>query len=208
MMYQDPAEIIDISIPIDESTCVYPGNPTVQFHPADDMKYTTITMGSHSGTHVDAPVHAIAGAENVDSYALGQFIGPVWVQEITDPVAITWDEVKDIDFTRYNRILFRTANSDANPAEWREDYVYLDGDCAQRLAQENVELLGIDAFSVKQRGSDDHRPHTALLEQHIAILEGLDLRAAEQGEYYLVALPIAFKGIDAAPVRAVLLPIN
>lgn len=208
MMHQDPAEIIDISIPVHPGMSVYPGNPEVQFHPADDMKYTTITMGSHSGTHVDAPVHAIAGAENVDSYALGQFLGPVWVQEVTNPTAITWGEVKDIDFTRHNRILFRTANSDSNPVEWREDYVYLDGGCAERLAQENIELLGIDAFSVKQRGSDDHRPHTALLKQNIAILEGLDLRATEQGEYYLVALPIYFRGIDAAPVRAVLLPIN
>ena len=66
-------------------------------------------------------------------------------------------------------------------------------------------LVGIDYLSIKQRGSKDNTPHTALLERSIPILEGIDLSEVTEGSYFLAALPLKFDHIEASPCRAVLL---
>ena len=64
--------------------------------------------------------------------------------------------------------------------------------------------MRIDFLSIKQRGSSDNRPHTELLSKNIPIIEGLNLKEVEEGEYQLIAIPLAFTAIDGSPTRAVL----
>lgn len=199
-------KIIDISLAIQPGMAVYPNNPEVIFDRMKDNTLTAISWGSHTGTHIDAPVHVGVGTRGTDVYSLERFIGPVWVQEISDDESVTIPELEQIDFKQYPRVLFKTKNSKRGFEEFYDNYVYVDGYCADYLANiEGLELVGIDAWSIKQRGSDDHRPHTSLLDAGIVILESIDLSEVKQGAYQLVALPIKYKDLDGAPVRAVLI---
>ena len=201
--------IIDISIPIGENTIVYPNNPPVHI---EEVRGTTsihsvLTIGSHTATHIDAPRHASTSEGGIDSYPLERFVGPVRVLDCTQSVGkISAADLSSWDIQKGERLLFKTTNSARGFTSWYDDYVYLDGDAAVMLATMQVALVGIDALSIKQRGSSDLRPHTALLETGIPIVEGLDLSRVIAGTYTLICLPLSLPGLDASPVRAVLIP--
>lgn len=204
--------IIDISLPLDEKTLIYPGNVglTISAHQTIDEAHAThlskITMGSHTGTHVDAPAHAVSGANTLDQISLETFIGPCRVLDFTDSVgAIKTLELKKKKVKKGERILAKTNNSLRGFETFYDDYVYLDGDVADYLAELGIALFGVDYLSIKQRGSKDNRPHTSLLSKNIPIIEGLNLKDVSEGEYQLVCLPLKFIGIEGAPARVVLI---
>jgi arylformamidase len=120
------------------------------------------------------------------------------------------ESIKIQDLESYNiqkgeRILVRTRNSDNDFKEFTSEYIYLDGDASDWLAEKEIVLFGIDYLSIKKRGGNDHRPHTSLLEKDIIIFEGLDLRSIEEGDYMFVGLPLKLQGLDGSPVRAILM---
>ncbi len=205
-------KIIDISLPLNNQTPVYPGNVSlsVSIHhaiPEHATQLSTITMGSHTGTHIDAPAHAVAGAMTLDKIPLENFIGPCRVFDLSkeDDEAVTKKMLEDKNVKKGERILLKTRNSLRGLKEFYDDYVYLDGDAADYLAGISVMLVGIDALSIKKRGGDDHRPHTSLLSKNIPIIEGLNLTNVSEGSYELFCPPLNFTNIDGAPTRAVLI---
>jgi arylformamidase len=105
------------------------------------------------------------------------------------------------------RLLVKTGNSDRWAAGWGDFdpvYVSLTPDAAQWAADRGLALVGIDHLSI-QRYDDDGETHRILMRAGIAILEGLNLAGIEPGRYMLVAAPIRLTGVEAAPVRALLL---
>lgn len=204
-------KVIDISLPLSKDTIVYPGNVPVSIKnhakmPKDSSHLSKIVMGSHSGTHVDAPKHSIKGGKELSEFSLDAFVGPCRVLDFSSElVEITEKSLKKKGIEEGERILAKTRNSEVGFATFREDYIYLSGDGADYLAELGVSLFGIDYISVKQRGSKDNRPHTSLLSKDIPIIEGLNLKDVKEGEYFLVSAPINFIGIEASPCRALLL---
>ncbi len=205
------SKVIDISLPIKEGMPVYPGNPEVKILSVSDIEcgdsssVSLLTLGSHTGTHVDAPSHAIKGADNLDSFDLLAFVGPCKVFDATEEVvSVSLGFVKSKHIEAGDRILFKTANSLLPFEEFRNDYVFLSGDAGEYIAGLNIKIVGIDYLSIKQRGSKDNRPHIAFLSKGIPIIEGLRLGEVSEGEYVLSALPLSLE-IDGAPLRAVLL---
>ncbi len=201
-------ELIDISLPLDATTTIYPGNPSVVRieHRGAASTHSEITIGSHTGTHVDTPMHVFHERDGLEEFALTQFVGKALVIDVTMAVEkITLEDMAHVMVVPGMRILFKTANSARGFSEFHSDYIYLDGDCAVYLAEQGVALVGIDAFSIKKRGGTDTRPHTVLLEKNIVILEGIDLSMVEAGEYTILCLPLKFSNIDGSPVRAVLM---
>lgn len=200
--------IFDISLPLNEKTIIYPGNTSLKigsFKSPSGNFLSEITMGSHTGTHIDAPSHAIEGASTLDQITLETFIGPCRVLDLSGvKECIEVEDLKDKDIKEGERILFRTSNSLRGFGDFYDDYIYLSSEAASYIADLNVKLVGTDFLSIKQRGSKDNRPHTELLSQNIPIIEGLNLNEVTEGEYKLVALPLAFTGIDGSPVRAIL----
>ncbi len=191
---------------------VYPKNPRVYLNsyrkmPKDSSNITKIVMGSHTGTHVDAPSHQILGSKKtVDKLDLKKFVGPCRVLDMThcrESVGV-WDLKKE-RVKRGERILVKTRNSLRGFKRFYNDFVYLDGEAAEYLASRGILLFGIDYLSVKKRGGEDNRPHIALLKKEIALVEGLDLSRVAPGSYELIVLPLRIMGIDGAPARAVLL---
>lgn len=208
--------IIDISLPLNNNTPVYPGNVSlsVSIHhamPEHATQLSSITFGSHTGTHVDAPSHAIEGALTLDKIPLKNFVGPCRVLDFSknERESVTKEmlqnKTQNKNIKAGERILLKTKNSLRGFKDFYDDYIYLDGDAADYLASLGVLLVGIDALSIKKRGSDDHRPHLSLLSKNIPIVEGLNLSSVEEGEYELVCLPLNFTDIDGAPARAILI---
>jgi len=181
-----PKKIHDVSIPLHEGMITYPNNPEVKINEpvTEGSLLTTITLGSHSGTHTDAPRHQHSGDGNVSDYPLEHYVGPALVIDCTHRgpgEVILPKDLDDYDIVEGARVLFKTSNS-------------LRGS-----------LVGIDFLSIKKRGGTDNRAHTCLLEKKIPIIEGLDLSSVEPGEYFLSAAPLALQDTEGAPLRALLL---
>ena len=201
-------KIIDISLPIKPGMVVYPGNPEIEFSDCSSStsELTKITLGSHTGTHIDAPRHSKVSAAGINTWPLSRFIGPVRVIDATnDTEFISVKTVAAAAPQSDERLLFKTQNSIRGFESWRSDYVYLSGEAAEILAKSEIGLFGLDWISVKQQGNPDNRSHTELLGKNIPILEGLDLSNVEPGEYDLIFLPLSFGNLDGGIGRAVLI---
>lgn len=203
-------KIIDISIPLSNGTVVYPGDPAVQittFKPLKEgqSRLSQINMGTHSGTHIDAPAHTMDGKE-VNDLPLSNFVGSCRVLDFSDvEEKISKEDLLKKEIKSGERILVKTKNSSIGFDTWRNDFIYLDGDAADFLAEVEIVLFGIDTWSVKQKGSKDNRAHNSLLSKNIPIIETINLNGVSEGEYFLVCLPLKIIGVEGAPARVVLL---
>jgi arylformamidase len=209
-------KIIDISLPINNQTPIYPWNVPVSVNlhqqmPKDSSTSSSITLGSHTGTHIDAPSHAILGAKNLDAIPLIHFIGNCRVLDFSEihTESVTKEMLLGKNIQKGERVILKTSNSLRGFKEFYPDYVYLSGEGAEYLASLDVSLVGIDALSIKQKGSSDHRPHLALLSKDIPIIEGLNLKYAEESSseinYEIFCPPLYLTDIDGAPTRAILI---
>jgi arylformamidase len=205
----------DCSAPLSPAiTPVYEGNPPIQFsftadmNKGDALDLSLYSFGSHTGTHVDAPLHFIRNAAPIDEVPLDTLAGPALVVDI-DPtvIAITPAELNRTQWHGAKRILFRTRNS-ANgwiiDPHFHRDFTYLTPEAAQLLIDDGVQLVGIDYLSIEKFGAPKAETHLLLLGHNIPIVEGLDLRNIAPGEYDFVVLPLKIIGHEAAPARAML----
>lgn len=205
----NPSRIIDISVPLKPGMTVYPGNPELEI---EELKSETsastiskITLGSHTGTHLDAPKHVYEDGAGIETYSLELFVGPAKVIDCThETFSVTRETLEQVPIQKGDRVLLKTTNSGRLLEPFFPDFIFLSPEGAQYLAEKEVALVAVDYFSIKQKGSKDNRPHTELLSKNIPIIEGVDLEYAEPGDYFLSALPLRFDALDGAPVRAVL----
>lgn len=206
-------KIYDVTLPISESSVVWPGDGGVQFkqmssvEQGDNSTVTRLTLSAHTGTHVDAPKHFIAGAGSVDKLSLDTLIGPAWVADAGIANALTAGVIRALDIPPgTERVLFKTTNSELwayGEKTFFKSYVAISEDGAQWLLDAGVKLVGIDYLSVAPFGNTGP-VHRQLLEASVILLEGLNLTGIRQGEYQLVCLPLKIAGCDGAPARVVL----
>lgn len=165
-------------------------------------------LGSHNGTHVDAPSHFIAGAAGVADVSLDSLVGSARVIDLPDRVlAVDRLVIADLDLEDVRRVLFRTSNSRYRLArlEFDPEYVAITADGAEALVQAGIRTVGIDYLSIEPYGSAAPLAHLALLGAGVTVIEGCDLRAVALGDYLLYCLPLRLIGSEAAPARAILL---
>ncbi|MCE9643186.1 MAG: cyclase family protein [Candidatus Andersenbacteria bacterium] len=198
--------LIDISRPIHSAMAIYPGNPGVELLQiqkagVEQSGLTAISLGSHTGTHIDALSHINASNSGIESFSLDQYVGDCEVVEIPPDVAVITSA--HIPETGSKRIIFKTANSNFSVDEFRADFTALDESAAEKIAQLGIVLVGLDALSIKKKGIKD-RVHEILLTHNIVIVEGLYLPDIQPGPYQLMCLPLSIPGIDGVPARAVL----
>ncbi len=204
-------KIIDISWPITEKITQYKDRKDVHFtdkriFEKEQVRSTIITLGSHTGTHIDAPSHFIQDGDTVETFPLEKLIGRCVVIDCTHVKnAITTDDIKSVKLLENAIVLFKTKNSALSPtAPFEYNFIYLDQSAAEYLAQQKVKAVGIDYLGI-ERNQPGHETHKALLQMGIPIIEGLRLQYVKPGEYELFCLPIAIQGLEAAPARAILL---
>jgi arylformamidase len=204
-------DLYDISRTLSAELAVWPGDqpfqPTWSARIGRDsvVNVGAVRLSTHAGTHADAPLHFEAGGLAIDQVPLLQFIGPAYVHHTTDDPVRPGD-LAAVDLRRYPRLLLRTRHSDVPDAVWDEALVPLLPETIDFLGEQGVVLVGTDAPSVDPADSTTLAAHHALARWNIINLENLVLREVPAGGYFLVALPLKLAGLDAAPVRAVLLP--
>ncbi|HLH32737.1 MAG TPA: cyclase family protein [Terriglobia bacterium] len=206
--------IFDVTVPISNSMPVWPGDPSVQLTPKSHLSrdkthtvhLTAIEMGSHTGTHVDAPFHMIDGGKRLSDLPTDVFVGEAAVLEIPSVRSVGRAELERFDLNGVERVLLKTENSKHwQDGKFYEEFVYLEPDGAQFLADRAVRLVGIDYLSIDKFQSESHPSHFVLLKKEIVIVEGLNLNAVPAGTYTMFALPLNLQDADGAPTRVILM---
>jgi len=205
--------IVDVSVPLHDAMTVYRGNPPVRIRPVmtlrkEGVNLSELCLGSHTGTHVDAPSHFVKGAKGIDRLELQPFIGQAWVADLRRVKSgITADDLRKARIPPGSRrLLLRTSNSRWwHPARaFRTDFVYLAPDGADWMVERGIELVGIDYLSIEGYAVPGAPTHKRLLGAGIPILEGLDLFNVRPGRWQMAALPLRIVNGDAGLTRAVL----
>jgi arylformamidase len=203
-------KIIDISPIVDTSIHVWPGDtPFVHTVNLDMRTGSNITLSDirttvHVGAHTDAPNHYVADGEDIAARRLELYIGPC---NVVTARGCRGRRVMpgDVDMSRVKtpRVLLRT-RSFPDPRNWNNDFASLSPELVDAFHARGVLLIGIDTPSVDPFESKALEAHQAFARHDMAILEGVVLDEAGDGEYELIALPLRLRGADASPVRAVL----
>lgn len=202
---------LDVTRPVRSGMPVYPGDPPVSLDPWTSLEQgagfavSVLTLGTHAGTHVDAPAHCIPGGVGIEALPLDALCGPAYLLDLGEPdaapVAIGRRALGALP-DGCERLLLRTHDGRLWQGEALPD-LGLDLDAAALLTNRGVRLVGIDRLSIAPAG-DPLPVHRLLLAAGVVILEGLDLRAAPPGSCELFCLPLKLAGADGAPARVAL----
>lgn len=204
-------KIFDISWPISQAMTAYKDRSVVKIEPVktfekDAVRETLITLGAHSGTHVDAASHFLKAGASIDHLNLQSIIGPCAVIDLSMITGTIMPEhLENHHIEKDAIVLLKTSNSKLDTdAPFDKDFVYLNWPAARWLAQKKIKAVGIDYLGI-ERNDPEHKTHIILFENNITIIEGLRLGPVAAGNYFLICLPLLIPTIEAAPARAILL---
>jgi len=204
--------IYDVSVPLRAGMPTYAGEPAPELkfikliRRSDSANVSVLSLGSHTGTHVDAPRHFLDGRSTVEAMPIEALVGPVQVIELAERRHITAEDLESAAMpSEATRLLLKTPNSRFwNDDEFHTDFVGLTGDAARWLVERGFVLVGIDYLSIEQFRSPTHEVHKTLLEAGAVIVEGLDLRNVPAGAYLMACAPLKVVGAEGAPARVFL----
>jgi arylformamidase len=203
----------DLTRTISQKMQVYPGDPKPKFEPHstikdDKVNVTRITVGSHTGTHIDAQSHFLSNGNSIESEPLSKFIGEATIIDVSvKDVGGGGGGITATDLNRYSDTVQRddillTYTGTGNR---RMNFMYLDISAARWIINHRIKCIGIDTLSIEKYGSKDAPIHKLLLSEGIGIIENLDnLKQFVTKRMFLVCLPLPFEGIDGSPARAIL----
>jgi arylformamidase len=219
MAVKVPPGWYDISVPLKQGMNYFPTDPAppkiYRYH--DRALGARVTMSmleiiSHTGTHIDSPLHFIPDGSTISDMPLDVTIGPCRVIEIKDREKIKVPELETHNIKKGERVLFKTRNSPIvyTSEKFVEDYVYLDGEAADYLVMKGIILFGLDNITIGHFKETDNlnKTHRTLLAAGIYILEDCALDGVPPGEYELLCLPLLMWNGDAGPSRAILRPLK
>jgi arylformamidase len=197
-------KIIDVTRPLTNHTLIYPGDVVPSFQQEDHGRYliSDLRLSSHTGTHIDAPVHYLKSGDTIDKIPLGHLIGPCRVVDVTETggALITADDFRD-KIHGVERLLLKTWFSGRNA--FVEGYPSLSYDAACLITDCGIECVGIDSPSIESFNCDGS-VHRELLGNGCIVIELLELSNVPEGDYEMVALPLRLAGLDGAPARVIL----
>jgi len=155
----------------------------------DICQLSEITLGSHTGTHMDAPRHFYKDGKCIDQIDLDKCVGICKVVE-ADGV-ITVDEMDDLLKDGTQRILIK-------------GNIEITIDVAKILTHRKIKCIGVEGLTIGPL-SAPKEVHLELLGQEIVMIEGLRLADVKPGKYILAAQPLKLGGLDGSPLRAILM---
>ncbi|HEX4592636.1 MAG TPA: cyclase family protein [Bryobacteraceae bacterium] len=203
---------IDISVPLQAGMAHWPNDrqfdrqETLKIASGDECNLSEFSASAHIGTHMDAPRHYLAAGAGIESFPISAGVGRARVIAIHDRELIRLSELKPHRLSKGERILFKTRNSEEcwTTSRFQEKFVYIPHETAAYLADCCIQTVGVDYLSVGGYDTDGPETHRTLLKAGIWIIEGLNLKDVEPGEYELICLPLKIVGSDGAPARAAL----
>jgi arylformamidase len=204
--------IFDVTLPLTPATPIYPGDAPFTFEMYRTLEAgatsnnSRLCMGSHNGTHIDAPAHFIRGGAEIGDIPPEVLVGPCLLVDVGGVDVITPDVLKPLRLEGRERILFRTKNSAWISKRFQEPFVAFSADGARCLVDIGPVLIGIDAPSLDVRGAAGHPAHMTILGSGKirGAIEWLNLAGLEPGEYELFCGPLNVTAAEAAPCRVFL----
>src|SRR3954451_1287600 len=204
--------LVDVSVLLSPDLATYPGGPPFELSPikrvaeGGSSNVSRLALGTHTGTHVDAPRHFFDDKPGVDRLPLELLIGRTRVIDLPHRGGITEPHLAAAGLREDLRVLLRTPNSALwNSSEgFHTDYTYISEDGAKFLVDQGVKVVGVDYLSVEQFKKAGAPAHHVLLGNGVIIIEGLNLSDAEPGPYEMYCLPLKLANGDGAPARVVL----
>lgn len=205
-------EYLDITVPISQDLAVMAGDPPVSIKSfssirgGDSCNILSLNISTHTGTHVDAPLHFFQNGRPVDEIYLGAMLGKVRVVALRGQKSVTKKMLQECDLEDCSRLIIKTDHSYMTDrfTRFRSNFVYLETDACGYLVEKGFKLVGIDSFSVDKYQDENHMCHKILLGAGIVIVEVLDLKGIEPGDYDLCCLPLKILKGDGAPARVIL----
>jgi arylformamidase len=201
---------VDLTLPLTPAMPVYPGDPPVAFlrHcnlDADGCRVTALRLGTHGGTHLDAPAHFLKDGATVEQLPLGTLVGPARVVDVTDRSCSGVIDPEQIGpVGRGERILLRTDwGQRFGTQEYYDEFPSLAVNTVKRLAERQVAMLGLETPSLCSDHEADAAAHQMLLGAGVVIIEGLVGLAALPARVWLIALPLRLVGLDGSPCRVI-----
>ncbi len=212
-------KIYDISRPIGRGEPVYPGNEApsltrIKVFSKDKSNLSALSMGLHTGSHLDAPLHYLKNGKTIDKLVLEKCVG--WCRVIN--FENVKEEIGELEIKRIKPkageiILFKTKNSclagrqarQTKSKRFNKNFVYLNESGARFLVKSKIKAVGIDGPSIRKFRLKPDTVHPMLLKAGIGVYEGLYFREVKPGRYFFIGLPLKIKGAEASPVRAVLI---
>lgn len=207
-----PPRLVDVSVLLAPGLATYPGNPAFELTPVkriaagDSSNNSRLVMGTHTGTHVDAPLHFFDGRPGADALALELLIGRARVIDLPHRGGITEKHLAGAGLREDLRVLLRTPNSALwNSSDgFHSDYTYITEGGAKFLVDQGVKVVGVDYLSVEEFKKAGAPAHRALLGAGVIVIEGLNLSDVDAGQYEMYCLPLRLANGDGAPARVVL----
>ncbi|HJV35775.1 cyclase family protein [Geomonas sp.] len=203
-------KIYDISMVLDDSTPAWPSADRFELKwlrtfPDDGYNESALSLNSHSGTHLDSPLHFVENGQGCDELPLELLIGEAFVLDCGDAERVDPGLLENALIPPgCLRLLLKTRNSRITGSAFARDYVALTAEGAAWLVDRGIRLVGIDYLSIEPFGSDGG-VHRKLLGSGVVVLEGLVLAAVREGSYQLVALPLKVGKSEGAPARVILM---
>lgn len=209
------ARYIDISIPTEPRTTVFPGDPAPEFlwpgwthEKGNPANVGFFKGGLHHGTHVDAPWHFIRGARRLHEMPLEHWVGECQVLDLTGEARCVSAEALEKAGVRpgVRRLLFKTRNSQSE--YWHQpfnpNYIYIHKSAAAWCTARRMLVVGLDYLTIDSPEEPTFPSHMELLGHETLIIENLNLRHVNPGIYELIAAPVNLIGVDGGWCRALL----
>jgi arylformamidase len=204
-------EIFDLTHPLVKGMPVLDGDPPVAMTPAlshevDGYAVTNISLGSHSGTHLDAPRHFHVGGKTLDEYPIDRFVRPGVVLDVRNAEGGVRHRAGPAEPAMIDDVLLaeRLHASPARPGGfvllWTEGAL-LTPAAALLLVDAGVVLVGTDGTSLDE---EPYPVHGLLLGHDVLIAENLcGLDRLGPDPVTCAFLPLAVAEADGAPARAI-----
>ena len=203
--------VIDLTLPLTS------GDRGVRIEPArrletDGWNATTLSLYSHCGTHMDAPVHFGVGMQTIDAICPESFIGPAWVADVRPVESRGLIEPEHLGaipkgFKPGDSLLVCTGWSDYyGQSRFRDELPRISAGLARWCVDNKVRMLGVEPPSVADVNDIEELTavHRILFEGSVIVVEGLaNLASLSRPKVTFIALPLKIAGGDGAPVRAI-----
>lgn len=207
-------QIIDVSHKLESSFPVWPGAmrfslDTQKTNSSDGLQDSNLHFNIHTGTHLDAPLHFLDGAEDVTQIDLTKLMGLAQIIDCSNLNVVGKSDLEEkIDLSKTNRILIKTKNSqNFGPGKpFSKDFVAITSEAAEWIFKSGIIVIGIDGPSIQLFHDKDNKTHEVLLRNKIVIIESLNLAHVNPGYFDLIALPLKISNAEGSPIRAILLP--
>ena len=195
--------ILDLTMPIDEKTPNFPGDPIIKIkrHNVKEHTYgkTFLEIHTHISTHIDAPSHMIENGKTLSDFPINKFVGEAIVIDVRGQKNI---EPKLSNVHEGDIVFFLTSHSDkAYDPDYSENNPVITEKTALKLVEKRISIVGLDSFTPD---NEPYNVHKIFLKNDVLIVENLiNLNELSGKRFQCYILPMKITDADGARCRVI-----